>query len=314
MRPDGSLSPGGPRFPWQLYRLGNANFYMAANTSLPIQRMWTGHTYAMLMGLLHNMQFTFADPRGTGVFKLKGGGKLSKLLHIFHNPDLPELDDYYEPFTFDYEHLHNAPKSQAAPVARPRSLVTGERMEKIKGGPNWEEILGGEFSKRSADKNFEEIQKQMYGEFENTFLMYLPRLCEHCLNPACVASCPSGSIYKREEDGIVLIDQDKCRGWRMCVSGCPYKKIYYNWSSGKSEKCIFCEHRVKKGELPWCVLACPAKARIFGDQEDSNSEISKLLKQHKPVQLKNSKGDLLKPGEKGTRPNVYYIRSFIGVS
>ncbi len=64
-------------------------------------------------------------------------------------------------------------------------------------------------------------------------MMYLPRLCEHCLNPACVAACPSGAIYKREEDGIVLIDQDKCRGWRMCVSGCPYKKIYYNWPSGQ---------------------------------------------------------------------------------
>jgi nitrate reductase beta subunit len=78
-------------------------------------------------------------------------------------------------------------------------------------------------------------------------MMYLPRLCEHCLNPACVASCPSGAIYKREEDGIVLIDQDKCRGWRMCVSGCPYKKIYYNWKSGKSEKCIFCYPRIEAG-------------------------------------------------------------------
>ena len=112
-------------------------------------------------------------------------------------------------------------------------------MQKIEWGPNWEEILGGEFSKRSKDKNFDDIQKDIYGQFENTFMMYLPRLCEHCLNPACVASCPSGSIYKREEDGIVLIDQDKCRGWRMCVSGCPYKKIYYNWKSGKAEKCIF---------------------------------------------------------------------------
>ena len=82
-------------------------------------------------------------------------------------------------------------------------------------------------------------------------MMYLPRLCEHCLNPTCVASCPSGSIYKREEDGIVLIDQDKCRGWRMCVSGCPYKKIYYNWKSNKAEKCIFCYNpeRAKLGDL-----------------------------------------------------------------
>lgn len=71
----------------------------------------------------------------------------------------------------------------------------------------------------------------MYGQFENTFMMYLPRLCEHCLNPSCVATCPSGAIYKREEDGIVLIDQDKCRGWRLCISGCPYKK---STSTGKA--------------------------------------------------------------------------------
>ena len=93
--------------------------------------------------------------------KPKQGGKLSLLAKIFANPNLPELDDYYEPFTFDYEHLHDAPKSQAAPVARPRSLITGERMEKIKGGPNWEEILGGEFEKRSKDYNFEAVQKEM---------------------------------------------------------------------------------------------------------------------------------------------------------
>ena len=119
-------------------------------------------------------------------------------------------------------------------------------MEKIEGGPNWEEILGGEFSKRSRDTNFEGLQREIYGEFKNTFMMYLPRLCEHCLNPSCVAACPSGAIYKREEDGIVLIDQEKCRGWRMCVSGCPYKKIYFNWSSGKSEKCTFCYPRIEE--------------------------------------------------------------------
>ncbi len=82
-------------------------------------------------------------------------------------------------------------------------------MDKITSGPNWEEILGGEFEKRAKDQNFDNMQKAMYGQFENTFMMYLPRLCEHCLNPACVATCPSGAIYKREEDGIVLIDQDK---------------------------------------------------------------------------------------------------------
>ena len=137
-------------------------------------------------------------------------------------------------------------------------------MEKIEWGPNWEEILGGEFAKRSKDVNFEGVQKDIYGQFENTFMMYLPRLCEHCLNPACVAACPSGAIYKREEDGIVLIDQDKCRGWRMCVSGCPYKKIYYNWSSGKSEKCIFCYPRIEAGQPTVCSETCVGRIRYLG--------------------------------------------------
>ncbi|RUU65005.1 nitrate reductase subunit beta, partial [Mesorhizobium sp. M2C.T.Ca.TU.009.01.2.1] len=106
--------------------------------------------------------------------------------------------------------------------------------------------------------------KDIYGQFENTFMMYLPRLCEHCLNPACAAVCPSGAIYKREEDGIVLIDQDKCRGWRMCVSGCPYKKIYYNWSSGKSEKCIFCFPRIEAGQPTVCSETCVGRIRYLG--------------------------------------------------
>ena len=194
----------------------------------------------------------------------KIGAKWRVLANIFANPDLPEIDDYYEPFTFDYEHLHNAPESKAFPTARPRSAITGERMEKIEWGPNWEEILGGEFAKRSKDANFEGIEKEIYGQFENTFMMYLPRLCEHCLNPACVAVCPSGAIYKREEDGIVLIDQDKCRGWRMCVSGCPYKKIYYNWSSGKSEKCIFCYPRIESGQPTVCSETCVGRIRYLG--------------------------------------------------
>ena len=199
-----------------------------------------------------------------GKIEPRQGSKHKILRNIFANPDLPEIDDYYEPFDFDYSHLQNASESKAPPTARPRSLITGERMEKIEGGPNWEEILGTEFESRSRDTNFDNIQKAMYGEFENTFMMYLPRLCEHCLNPTCVAACPSGSIYKREEDGIVLIDQDKCRGWRMCVSACPYKKIYYNWETGKSEKCTFCYPRIEAGEPTVCSETCVGRIRYLG--------------------------------------------------
>ncbi len=200
----------------------------------------------------------------SGKLQPKQGAKWRILSNIFGNPDLPEIDDYYEPFDFDYDHLKSAPEMTAFPTARPRSVITGERMEKIEKGPNWEEILGGEFSKRSADYNFEGVQKEIYGEYENTFMMYLPRLCEHCLNPTCVASCPSGAIYKREEDGIVLIDQEKCRGWRMCVSGCPYKKIYYNWSSGKSEKCTLCYPRIESGNPTVCSETCVGRIRYLG--------------------------------------------------
>jgi len=199
-----------------------------------------------------------------GKIKPRIGGKLRVLANLFANPDLPEIDDYYEPFDFDYQTLHTAGDKKHQPTARPRSLVSCQRMEKIHWGPNWEEILGTEFEKRRKDVNFDQVQADIYGQFENTFMMYLPRLCEHCLNPACVSSCPSGAIYKREEDGIVLIDQDKCRGWRMCVSACPYKKIYYNWKSGKSEKCTFCYPRIEVGQPTVCSETCVGRIRYLG--------------------------------------------------
>ncbi len=199
-----------------------------------------------------------------GKLELKSGGKLKRLASIFANPDMPEIDDYGEPVTYDYAHLQESPLAEATPTARPRSLIDGEQVEKLHWGSNWEDDLGGEFVARSRDVNFEGIQKEMYGEYENTFAMYLPRICNHCLNPACVASCPSGSLYKREEDGIVLVDQDKCRGWRMCVSACPYKKIYYNWESGKAEKCILCYPRVESGMPTLCAETCVGRIRYMG--------------------------------------------------
>ena len=202
--------------------------------------------------------------RADGKLEPRQGGKLKILANIFANPNLPAIDEYYEPFTYDYEHLQNAPRMQTPPTARPVSVLTGKKMDKIEWGTNWEDDLGGEFAQRAKDALFEGIQKEMYSTFENTFMMYLPRLCEHCLNPTCVASCPSGSIYKREDDGIVLIDQDKCRGWRMCISGCPYKKIYYNWTSGKAEKCIFCYPRIEAGQPTVCSETCVGRIRYLG--------------------------------------------------
>src|SRR5664279_5400604 len=93
---------------------------------------------------------------------------------------------------------------------------------------------------------------------------YLPRICEHCLNPSCAASCPSGAIYKRSEDGIVLVDQDRCRGWRKCVTGCPYKKVYFNHRTGKAEKCTFCYPRIEVGLPTVCSETCVGRLRYIG--------------------------------------------------
>ncbi|GBE09487.1 respiratory nitrate reductase 2 beta chain [bacterium BMS3Abin12] len=199
-----------------------------------------------------------------GKLTLRQGGRLAELIRIFANPALPEIRDYYEPFTFDYAHLINAPESEATPTARPVSQVSGRIMEKIAWGPNWEDEQGGSFDQRSRDSNFRGIDARIYKGFKETFHFYLPRICNHCLNPACVAACPSAAIYKREEDGLVLVDQDRCRGWRFCISACPYKKVYFNWESGKSEKCIGCYPRVESGMPTICSETCVGKIRYNG--------------------------------------------------
>ncbi|WP_433260160.1 nitrate reductase subunit beta [Actinosynnema sp. CS-041913] len=198
-----------------------------------------------------------------GRLKLKGGGRLRKLLTIFSNPKLPGLDDYYEPWTYDYDNLTNAPLQEHTPVARPRSLISGEPT-RITWSANWDDNLGGAPDHGDQDPMLKGIADKVKFEFERTFMFYLPRICEHCLNPSCAASCPSGAIYKRSEDGIVLVDQDRCRGWRMCVTGCPYKKVYFNHRTGKAEKCTFCFPRVEVGIPTVCAETCVGRLRYIG--------------------------------------------------
>ena len=198
-----------------------------------------------------------------GKLHLRAGGKTDKLANIFANPDLPALDDYYEPWKYDYERLTDSPASRHQPVARPHSAVTGKAFNP-QWGSNWEDDLGGAPVTGLSDRNFAGLEAKAYLDFKNVFMMHLPRLCEHCLNPACVASCPSGAMYKRDEDGIVLVDQSRCRGWRYCVSGCPYKKVYFNWKTHRSEKCLFCYPRIEAGEPTLCAHSCVGRIRYVG--------------------------------------------------
>ncbi len=191
------------------------------------------------------------------------------------------MDDYYEPWSYDYQNLFNAPEGPDQPTARPVSQITGELIQ-IKKGPNWDDDLGGSPVYAQNDPNLEglsEEQKEQLSAVERLIFFYLPRICNHCLNPACVASCPSGALYKRGEDGIVLVDQNRCRAWRSCVSACPYKKVYYNWFSGKSEKCILCDPRLETGQAPACFHSCVGRIRYLGVlfyDADRIEEIAKL--------------------------------------
>ncbi|TXJ06619.1 MAG: nitrate reductase subunit beta [Aeromicrobium sp.] len=202
-----------------------------------------------------------------GRLKLKAGGRLKKLVTIFASPIQPELEDYYEPWTYDYQTLIDAPLGDDFPVARPKSLITGKDT-KITWSANWDDNLGGTNELGHLDPLVEKVRRESEDkikfQFEQTFMFYLPRICEHCLNPSCMASCPSGAIYKRAEDGIVLVDQDRCRGWRQCITGCPYKKIYFNHKTGKAEKCTFCYPRIEVGLPTVCAETCVGRLRYIG--------------------------------------------------
>ena len=136
------------------------------------------------------------------------------------------------------------------------------------------------------------------GDFPNVGRSFLPRLCNQCNHPPCVSVCPTGATYKRQEDGIVVIDADVCIGCKYCILAWPDGARFLNPKTGAAEKCDFCLHRVKEGVTPSCVNTCQGRARIFGDLNDPKSEIAKLIATN-PVTV-------LRP-EQGTKPNVYYI-------
>jgi nitrate reductase beta subunit len=201
-----------------------------------------------------------------GKVKLKLHTRPGALKNIFFNPYLPTLDDYYEPWTYRYEDLFDAPQGDDQPVAKPISVVTGKHID-IEAGPNWDDDLSGSPIYASHDPNLKAIsyeeRKQLF-ELERLVFFYLPRICNHCLNPGCLAACPAGAIYKRGEDGIVLVSQEKCRAWRMCIAGCPYKKTYFNWATGKAEKCILCYPRLETSQAQACFHACVGRIRYLG--------------------------------------------------
>ncbi len=204
--------------------------------------------------------------------RLKVGSRFWTMVNLFYNPVMPQMEDYYGkgPFTFTYEDLHSEKSTRfSQPVARPKSQITGEEDIPIEYAVNWEDNGAGLTQDGLGGQEYNlaglsDVERQALLKFRDTFMMYLPRICNHCMNPGCVAACPSGAAYKREEDGVVLIDQHRCRAWRFCISACPYKKPYYNWRTGKMEKCLLCYPRLETGQPPACFQACPGRIRYLG--------------------------------------------------
>ncbi len=114
------------------------------------------------------------------------------------------------------------------------------------------------------------------GNFPDVEMYFLPLMCQHCSEPACVAVCPTGASYK-SADGTVLIDQEKCSGCKLCLDACPYDSRFYNEQMNLVEKCTMCNDLVAQGMEPACVSECCGRARAFGDLDDPGSAASKML-------------------------------------
>lgn len=135
--------------------------------------------------------------------------------------------------------------------------------------------------------------------FGKATVNFLPVLCNHCDNSPCVDVCPTGASFKRSEDGIVLVEPDMCIGCKACMVACPYNARYYDEEAKSVDKCTFCLPRTTNGLDPACVTTCVGESRVFGDLNDPNSKVSKLLKDATSIKrLKESDG---------AKPNVYYI-------
>jgi molybdopterin-containing oxidoreductase family iron-sulfur binding subunit len=168
------------------------------------------------------------------------------------------------------------------------------------------------------------ILKGEVGTYPNTIRQALPVLCMQCEEPSCLEVCPTGATVK-QDDGIVIVEKDKCMGCKYCIMACPYGARYTvsKWESyfpeglplspyeefarkaweeksgcGVATKCDFCKDRLAEGKEPACVEACPAKARTFGDLDDLNSEVSILISRYR--------GEVLH-SELGNKPKVYYL-------
>ncbi len=190
----------------------------------------------------------------------------------------------------------------AAGDLQPGSIPSIESDYGVPWDYNHEELASGEEFKPNIEPtwgpNWDEDEGE--GNFpEDNYFFYIPRICNHCSEPGCLSACPRDAVFKRDQDGVVLVDLDRCQGYRYCIAGCPYKKIYFNPKISKSEKCILCFPRIEQGLPPACAQQCVGRIRFVGFLDDKESQVHKLVHKYKVALPLRS--------DYGTQPNVYYV-------
>jgi ethylbenzene hydroxylase subunit beta/complex iron-sulfur molybdoenzyme family reductase subunit beta len=203
-------------------------------------------------------------------YEQMGGGYDDAGKLVFGRQPLPE--EFGEAWDFNFDEVYFAGKGREA-FLKPNHGPPAW-------GMNWDEDQGA-------------------GEYPNAYFFYLPRICNHCSNPACLEACPHGAIYKRKIDGLVLRDETRCQGEQDCMRACPYKKIYFNAERRIAQHCIGCFPRLEKGVAPACVRQCPGRGVFIGFLDDEDSAVYKLVRSWR-VALP------LHP-EWNTQSNVFYV-------
>jgi steroid C-25 hydroxylase beta subunit len=188
----------------------------------------------------------------------------------------PSKREYGEAWDFDYEKVFSSGGDGSRPALAPIEH-DGAAPE---WGPNWDEDMGA-------------------GEYPNSYYFYLQQICMNCSRPACLEACPRTALYRREEDGIILIDEERCHGYRFCAEACPYKRIYFNETRVIAQKCTSCFPRLEAGVAPACVRQCPGRVRHLDYMDNQDGHIYKLVHEWK-VALP------LRP-DFGVEPNVFYV-------
>ncbi len=187
--------------------------------------------------------------------------------------ELPRSEDFGGASDFNWHDVHTSGNGGGHVHLQPKKDAPSWAM-------NWDEDEGA-------------------GEYPNAYFFYMPRICNFCSKPSCVEACPNGALYKRDDFGVVLRDDNKCQGAHNCARACPYKKIYFDAVTNTSQHCIGCFPRLEQGVAPACVRQCPGRAVFVGFRDDQSGAIHALVDQYKVA--------LPLHAEWNTEPNVFYV-------